>query len=117
MQSCVARILIVATGFSACLATDSLWATPPSPGPQPAYVATASPRPDGLPSGLFLDETDDRSEEEEREDDRPLLVSLGADPATPVVSRPPIGRDGGQVRPGRQPAPSPASIRGPPRRA
>lgn len=67
----VARILVFATGLSACLATWPLGSVTDSDDGRPSLVAPACPSSDGI----LVEDTDERGEEEEREDDRffPLI--------------------------------------------
>jgi len=111
MGTSLVRVLIGATCLSACLAP---W---PHALDAPAADDGCSSAVHHAPSceGVFVDDADERGEGEEREDEHQWLVILAAERAAIGARRPPTEREGGPERPGRQPAPSPASIRGPPR--
>lgn len=111
MASILARVLVGATCFSAFLAPWPNGLKGDSTDEIPSAAVHRTPSCEGV----FVDDADERGEGEEREDEHQWLVILAADRAAIGARRPPTEREGGPERPGRQPAPSPASIRGPPR--
>lgn len=66
MWFAVARILVFATGLSACLATWPLGSVTVSDDGRPSLVAPVVPS----SGGILVEDTDERGEEEEREEDR-----------------------------------------------
>lgn len=105
-----ARLLVFATGFSACLA---MWPMGPvtSPSDDQTVVTTAT---NHSSEGFVVDDADER-EEEEREDDRPLLVILDGGLATVESGCRPAGRDRRPAGRTLHGAGAPQAIRGPPR--
>jgi len=102
-------MLVFATGFSACLATWPM-GLDPSPSDDQPVVTTANPSPEGF----AVDDADER-EEEEREDDRSLLVTLDGR-LVPVESEcDGTRREQGSTGPSPHRAGAPRAIRGPPR--
>lgn len=112
MWSIVARTLVIATGFSACLATWPNWWASTFRDGQPQLVATATPSGDGI----LVEDTDQRGGEEERDDDVPAAL-VGFSTTAQFAQSGVTVADCKGVVPQPRPAHSLGPIRAPPRRA
>jgi hypothetical protein len=91
MASIFARLLVIATGFSACLATWPVRLDAPPGTPIPELHGTTNPPTEGI----VVDDANEREEEEREEDPAPLLLLAGGSLVLPGRHEPgvPCGRD------------------------